>query len=294
MENDGLVAKLFLKYVKSGLRGRYRISKLLSQRSARFQSVLVDGEYGPLWLDFRVASAVGLAFNPKIESGEDRVMKASVKRGGVAYDIGAHFGNHMRLLSSLAGDTGQVIAFEPNTELTVCLRKTVATCHNVKLFECGLSDRPGEAELFVPEDASMASLRQWTEGRGGNVHSLACKIERLDDVVQSNMLPFPDFIKCDVEGGEVEVFRGALRVLDQPDAPIVMFEANAQAALSFGRKKDEAVEMLRSLEFPEYDFFEICVDGITPLNEVDFEFGNIVAVPKNRRTEFLDAMRSMG
>lgn len=44
------------------------------------------------------------------------------------------------------------------------------------------------------------------------------------------MLSFRLVNKCDVEGAEVRVFRGAIKALNTRDAPILLFEINSQAA----------------------------------------------------------------
>src|SRR4029077_12514759 len=110
------------------------------------------------------------------------------------------------------------------------LAVTMASLSNGTLHLMALGDRSGRMPLFVPEDESMASLADWTDGRVGSVDVTSCEMRPLDDLVSSGEVPRPDFIKCDVEGAEPRVFAGARATLDQVMAPIIMYEANTLSA----------------------------------------------------------------
>ena len=68
-------------------------------------------------------------------------------------------------------------------------------------------------------DAATASLSDWTDGRLGAVEHTTCEVRRLDALIAQGVVPFPAFVKCDVEGAERLVFEGARQTLDRSDAP---------------------------------------------------------------------------
>lgn len=274
-----LLTKFLAFYNRSGLRGSYRLTTLLANRLASLQSVPIATPNGTVYGDLRISSATAILANPDSQSGEDLVMKACVRPGTIVYDIGAHFGFYTVLLSELVGPAGRVLAFEPNTELLPSLRRSLEPKINVTLFELALSDTNGTTELFVPEDASMASIRNWTLGVGGDVHKLSCELRRLDDLIVDEGLPFPDFIKCDVEGAELSIFKGATTIFDKKDAPVVMFEVISKAASAFGNRTADYLDFLRSFELAGYHFFEVDTRGISRLQSYDIEYANVVAVP---------------
>lgn len=278
--NMSLLTKFLGTYNASGWRGGYRLTDFLSKRIKSLQDVAIETENGTLYADLRISSARSILANPKSTSGEDLAMQRFVKTGDTVFDIGAHFGFYTLLLSNLVGKKGKVFAFEPNPELLPSLRKTLKSLANVELWEIALSDREGKVNLFVPEDASMASLSDWTEGIAGNVHTVACEMQRLDDLVEAGKLPVPKFIKCDVEGAELSIFKGGINTLNRADAPVILFEANALAAKSFGANINDYFDFLKSLENPEYNFFEVTAKGIKKLISMDIEFTNVIAVPK--------------
>lgn len=270
-------------YHASGWRGSTRLTDFLSKRLKSLQSIRIQTDSGTLYGDLRISSARGILANPKSQSGEDLAMQKLVKKGDTVFDIGAHFGFYTLLLSQLVGDKGEVFAFEPNPELLPSLRKTVEPLGNVELHEIALSDSEGSVNLFVPEDETMASLSDWTGGLAGNVHLVACEMRRLDDLVNSGKLPIPQLIKCDVEGAELSVFKGASGILNRTDAPIIMFELNANAAKSFGAGVNDYFALIRSFENPNYEFFEILPDGIAKLKSEEIRYTNIAAIPESKR-----------
>lgn len=274
--------KLLGLYHRTGIRGSYRLTLALGHRFERFQSYPIETGNGTLFADLRIASSHGILAWSNGRSGEARVMQNLVGEGDIVYDIGAHFGLYTLLLSRLAGETGTVYAFEPNPELLSSLRMTVEPLRNVKLFPLALSDTQGTVDLFVPEDASMASLNDWTKGVGGNVHKVVCEKARLDELIKKENIPVAQFIKCDVEGAEISVFLGAREMLDRSDAPILLFEVNRNAAKAFGNEPSSYFDFLKSLESARFVFFEVLMEGIKPLESVEIEYANILAIPESK------------
>lgn len=167
------------------------------------------------------------------EPNEQRIMERVVRPRDVAYDIGANLGLHMALLSRCVGAAGRVYAFEPNPALVRLLRLTAHEAGNCVLHNVALGDVEETAMLFVPDDHSMASLANWTNGRCGRTRQVRCDQVKLDHLIAEGLQP-PDFIKCDVEGAELKVFTGARQTLDRSAAPIVLFEAGENTSKGFG------------------------------------------------------------
>lgn len=174
------------------------------------------------------------------------------------------------------------------------LERTVEGLPNVRLFSCALSDRSADAMLFIPDDHSMASLADWTKAGTvtwkqrlfglGRAHALPCRQRLLDEVLDTDGIPPPAFIKCDVEGAEFMVFKGGGRTLDRPDAPIILFEAIAASARGFTFKVSDAADHLARLPRPGYRFLAVSTNGaLREIRPADLDRHNIVAVPRARR-----------
>jgi len=221
------------------------------------------------------------------EPDEQAVIRRLVRPGDVVFDIGAHFGEHSALMADLVGPAGRIIAFEPNPDRQRGLRRTMAERGNGELLGIALADACGTARLFVPEFHVTASLADWTARRVGPVRELTCEQDTIDRLLSGGRVPRPQFIKCDVEGAELLVFKGAAGLLDRADAPIVMYEANGPAARAFGTAVSASTEYLRGLSAPAFSFFWVQPGGaLVPIDaalQPGVDLFNLVAIPAHRR-----------
>jgi FkbM family methyltransferase len=280
------------------------VTRLLARHLKSLQAVPIRiGDWPPIYMDLRSSNAhfwlSGTPFKSSPhEVDEQTVMRRFVRRGSVAFDVGANLGLHTLLLAELVGPLGQVAAFEPNAELIPMLELTVKGLSNATLYPYALSNRNSESTLFVPDDYSMASLADWTSAESlaemrrkagmRNARTITCQERRLDDLVNADVIARPDFIKCDVEGAELLVFTGGRHTLDRDDAPLILFESRPDTAGGFGLKATDAASFLLELPRPGYQFVEVREGGrLQEVSPCDFTCQNILAVPRARRDVWL-------
>jgi FkbM family methyltransferase len=284
-----LAAKVLRGVLRSRVRGRTRLTLFLASRFDSLQAVPIPTESGAvLFADLRIIATHSLLVGTPGEVNEQEVMQRLVRPGDVVLDVGAHVGYHTIWLSKLVGQSGTVYAFEPNPEAARALQRTVDQLGNASLLPYALSDEHRDSVLFVPGDPSMASLRQWihltpsSTAQQRKTRKQPCQECRIDDLIESGIIRQPDFIKCDVEGGELLVFRGGSKALDRVDAPILLFEAGPDTSRGFGLTATSALEFLASLQLPAYSFFQVCAGRLGPLPEGAIRHSNMVAIPKSR------------
>jgi FkbM family methyltransferase len=139
---------------------------------------------------------------------ELRMLRSFVPADKVAVDVGSWYGPWAYWLSRVAR---RVETIEPVPEVAEFLRHVVPG--NVHVFCVALSDHVGEGELFVPTGGrgseGLSSLVP-PPADGPERKRVKVPLCRLDD------LGFEDvgFVKVDVEGHELEVLSGALKMLD--------------------------------------------------------------------------------
>jgi FkbM family methyltransferase len=286
------LAKFVRLYLRSGLRGASWLTYSLARKFRTLQQVPIDlPGWKPVYIDLRMGNSHLLLMESPYtglwrELDEVSVMQRFVRRGDVVFDIGANIGLHSILLSQLIGQEGRLHAFEPNPELVPALTRTLRDLGNATLHTVALSDKDDDSTLFVPPDDSMASLTDWTVGTAfredGEPHTVPCQQRRMDDLVKDGVLPQPDFIKCDVEGAELLVFKGGHQTLERADAPTILFEANKNASGGFGYGVSGAKDFLAGLKSPRYEFFKVQKGGeLERLQEIT-SFMNLLAVPQTR------------
>ena len=301
-----ILGRLLRVYLKSRLRGSTRMTYLLARHFQSLQQCPLDiPGWAPVYIDLRMSNAhVMLMQSPYNglwrELDEVEIMRRFVQPGDVVFDIGANVGLHSILLSHLVGSEGQLFAFEPNAELLRALKFTIAQLGNAKLHPIALSNREAESQLFVPPDDSVASLADWTLAspifnQDGPAHIVKCTEHRMDNLIEAGLIPQPDFIKCDVEGGELQVFQGAHNALDRVDAPIILFEVNECASRAFGFDVSAARDFLAALQSPSYRFFEIRAGGdLANVEELSPSFTSMIAVPKSKLSQWPETRGARG
>jgi len=137
-----------------------------------------------------------------------------LKPGMVFYDLGANCGFFSLIAARCVGSAGHVYSFEPESELVERIRRNMRR-NQFEAFTIVPSAvwRETGRVSFAPSDRSISpdqGTGQVTRA-GNDVQTVQVPTVALDDFARHARLP--DFIKCDVEGAEVEVFRGAAHVL---------------------------------------------------------------------------------
>ncbi len=184
------------------LRIRHLFKRLLAPLTIRIRSGPLQGR--------RWSPMSGTRFlRGNFKSEKSEAMARELGEGDVVYDVGAHVGYTAILASGRVGATGLVVAFEPRGLNLRFLRihMKVNRTENIRVVESAVGERTGRA-LF-DEDRGSGTGRLAEDGR------LSVPLVSLDDLVASGELPPPDFIKVDVEGGELVVLQGARSILDR-------------------------------------------------------------------------------
>ncbi len=148
-----------------------------------------------------------------------------VGEGDHVLDIGANIGV-MTVHMARWVKTGKVFSFEPVPENYAIIQKLVKHyhLHNVRLFPFALGNRNGEAKMVMPEMSNvrfhgLSHLVREDEDAG---KFYLVPMKKLDDVSEIQQLAVKA-IKIDVENAELEVLKGAEKLLES-QKPVVYCE----------------------------------------------------------------------
>ncbi len=154
-------------------------------------------------------------------------LKKIIRPGDYCVDIGAHLGYFTLELSRLTGKSGKVFAIEPmsafhNTLARLLQQKRSA---NVTLYKVALGGNGEYVEMGIPK---VGTVKRFAHARVMEssptldyIESEKVKNESGDNLFGS--LPRLDYIKCDVEGLEFQVFASFTQTL-QKHHPILLCE----------------------------------------------------------------------
>jgi FkbM family methyltransferase len=184
--------------------------------------VEVAGEVGDLY--FEQCAEQGTIFEPAV-----RVADLLLGDSPVLFDIGASIGAVTAALAQRF-PTGHVVAFEAAPSVHRSLRETIrrSTGATVSLQESGVGAQLGTMRFH--EDGNGSGWGFLSEELGG----IDVPVTTVDETVNSLELDHVDFIKIDVEGGELGVLQGATNTLER-HRPLLVFEVNVFCLWRYGR-----------------------------------------------------------
>jgi len=182
--------------------------KYLSFVSASFQRLYPTGRLGKTYQDIYF-------------------LKKFIRKGDTCVDIGAHLGYYTFQMSRLVGEWGKVIAIEPVSKFNKVLESMIASkqARNIILHKVALGGEGKVVEMGIPrinkeKKFGYARIRQLSEyleyAESETVPNLKGDelLLKLDRV---------DFIKCDVEGAEVLVFKSLMDTISKHQ-PVLLLE----------------------------------------------------------------------
>lgn len=201
-----------------------------------------------------------------------------VRKGETVLDIGANVGQLTLPLAKIVGNNGAVFAFEPiaNNYQNLTMNILAGELDTiVKTFKLGLSDCEKKATFIIPNERMTEAtlvphkVKSWAEIKNpdSEFQYEDCDITTLDKFIEFNNIENIAFIKCDVEGAELSVLKGAENLLSSSSPPIIMLEAYEGWTKDFGYTPIEMFRYLNSIA--GYEIYWINSDGLTLIDLAD-------------------------
>jgi len=195
--------------------------------------------------------------------------------GSIYLDIGANLGI---FLLRIAESTGvRCIGFEPQPNLEALLQENITANGLGDLVEVrgvALGTEPGFVRMAVSErDSGVARVAN----DEGNVEVPISTLLQEFDVETWKKVAI---VKIDVEGFELEVFRGAAPLF-QEHRPTLVFEVNVAELNRKGRKPKELADFLRSVGYMDFRALD---KFVYPIRNGMYPVANVIAVGSNGKS----------
>lgn len=206
--------------------------------------------------NFAETPAAAVAEYAEVERAEQMFYLEYLREGMTVFDVGANVGELTLLFSRFAGDGGGVHAFEPSRAAferleTVC---RAANRRNVVLNNLALSDENGSIKLHVYADDYLSFNSQAArplKNYGLNLEPVAVEeisATTVDDYCERNEIGQIDLLKIDVEGAELQVMKGARRMLESKRVKCLTFEFG-QTTFDMGNRPEEIEDFLNRIKY---------------------------------------------
>lgn len=216
-------------FIRHPFKGAGRIRKTI----ARMMMPLPDGPvacstiYGfNIYIDpgLRAGLDRTIYYNGTYEAGTIDVINGLLRPGDTFLDVGSNIGLMSLVASHAVGETGKVVAFEPQPDTYATLTRNMQLNQrtNVITVNEAIGAAAGEATIYsnrqrtasaslIPLDDEITTVQQ-------------TRIETLPGFLQAHKISTVRMIKIDVEGWELEVLKGARSILAQPNGPALCVE----------------------------------------------------------------------
>lgn len=183
------------------------------------------------------------------ENEESEMILKLIKPHDVVFDIGANIGWYT--INILIKRTGAIVySFEPIPSSYKYLMKnlTLNKQKTDKVYDIGFSDENKRVKFYFDTKCAMASSMANLRKDKSTV-AIECKVKRMDDFISSSLtLKKLDFIKCDVEGAELLVFKGALQTIKKY-RPMVFSEMLRKWSAKFNYHPNEIISLFDNIGY---------------------------------------------
>ena len=200
--------------------------------------------------DQRIAPIETLNFG-QYEHEEFQIVRRAVSPGSTVLDVGANYGWYALHIAKMVPGV-KVLAFEPipHTYSYLCQNIRLNDALNVEAHNFGISEQAGEVVFYFCDDSS-GSASAANIGERADATKIVCPVDTLDHVAESRQLKV-DFIKVDVEGAELLVFRGAQRLLAE-QRPAILAEMLRKWSAKFNYHPNQIIALLASIGYRCYE-----------------------------------------
>lgn len=162
------------------------------------------------------------------EAGTILVMEKCLRMDDIFIDVGSNIGLMSLAASKFVGRNGKVWSFEPEPEIFSILQQNIEInkASNIGAMSIALGSEKGKALIYnnLEINRASASLLKPPEDVQGKEVLIETLDEVVDKIINIEYKKPIRMLKIDVEGWELEVVKGAKRLLSSPRAPILCIE----------------------------------------------------------------------
>ncbi len=211
--------------------------------------------------DSRLTTALWTSPARQLESGTMKVIDSILNPGDFAIDVGANIGFILLPMASKVGPDGHIVAIEPGSRASQLLREMIiinGLDNRVELQVCAAGEHHNTANLHIGDTLGHSSLLDIHETNEFE----EVKVIPLDALVAKGQKV--NLVKIDVEGFELQVWKGMSRILsDNPELTAIV-EFGPSHLMRSGENIDGWIDNFIADGFTIYEINETTGD-ITPL-----------------------------
>ena len=199
------------------------------------------------------------SFSEPLATTHQYIEFANLSKGSVVFDLGAYAGLTSIIFKDIVGEEGSVIAVDADKFNIKALEKNFSLYKNItglqiEFLEGAVWSHTNGVSFSSEGNMGSSAVSILGLKRGGTVNLV--QSFTLSSIVQSLNLQQVDFIKCDIEGGEAEIFKDT--AFFKKFKPRIIIEAHVINNI------ETTKQFMNDLEQYGYSFKEIDQLGVEP------------------------------
>ena len=166
------------------------------------------------------------------------------------YDVGAFQGDWTKLVKKTSLKNSKFYLFEANTENEIYLKNS-----GHKYFISVLSDENKDVNFFSKVHSGDSYFKEKTNFYEKTIVPKTLRTKTLNEIQTSNQTPLPDFLKIDTQGSEIDILKGASKILGNCkiillECPVISYNAGAPSLSDY-------IKYLESINYLPLEITEI-------------------------------------
>lgn len=214
--------------------------------------------------------------------------KRFLQPGDVVFDVGGNEGIHAECFAQLVGGQGALHVFEPIPELASALRTRFGSHPQAKVHEVALSRSKGRSEFVLAKGVlSESGLKERKFSNPAMVKPvrIQVQVDRLDEYARG--LDRLDYIKLDIEGGELDCLAGAKETIARC-RPVLSAEYGAEAYAAYGHRRSDLWTFCQEHRYAVFDILGNQIEDAATWDKVcDRVYWDYLCVPEEKLEWFV-------
>jgi FkbM family methyltransferase len=267
-------------------RGSRLLIDFIPSRLFGGKAIWIDTDAGPLVL--RIGDTSSREFlifgHPRSDVEETKIVCTLLPSARGMLDVGANYGWYAKLAANLMNPRAFKVALEANPDVAACLRRTLSGLPGVQVLNVAATDRARSVRFYCARGSGLSSAVR-AVGVPTAVEGLP-----VDDIWPADE-PL-DFVKCDVEGGELDVLRGARRIRKNYE-PVWMLEFDERFLTEANVEPAEVADEVADLKCwwrSDKDGW-VLAENLSAIVGEARTWKNVFLVPRARAAQFAQWMK---
>lgn len=173
------------------------------------------------------------------------------------FDVGANVGQSAKVYAQRFPFSA-ILSFEPGVEAFRQLERCVSAFRNVRCIQLAFAAEAGTSQLIYGDDSSMNRIApdRLDEELSDAGHSERVVRETVDGFCERHGIQRIDYLKIDTEGADLDVLRGAERMLRNAMIGVIEVEVGIGQDNETHVPLGDVRHYLESLDFLVFGFYE--------------------------------------